>query len=205
MISFKSKDDVLTLLIHLGYLAYNQNVRKAYVPNEEIRQEFILVTQNNDWSELLTFEQQSRKLLDATLDGEAAEVASGIEQIHTEFVSTLQYHDENSLSSVLTIAYLSAMQYYFKPIRELPTGRGFADFVFIPKPEYLHDYPALVVELKWNQNVQTAMNQIKNKKYPASIRQYTGNILLVAINYDKKTKVHSCIIEEYKNTAQGKV
>ena len=205
MISFKSKDDVLTLLIHLGYLAYNQNVRKAYVPNEEIRQEFIFVTQNNDWSELLTFEQQSRKLLDATLDGEAAEVAAGIEQIHTEFVSTLQYHDENSLSSVLTIAYLSAMQYYFKPIRELPTGRGFADFVFIPKPEYLHDYPALVVELKWNQNAQTAMNQIKNKKYPASIRQYTGNILLVAINYDKKTKVHSCIIEEYKNTAQGKV
>ena len=59
--------------------------------------------------------------------------------------------------------------------------------------------------LKWNQNAQTAMNQIKNKKYPASIRQYTGNILLVAINYDKKTKVHSCIIEEYKNTAQGKV
>lgn len=65
--------------------------------------------------------------------------------------------NENSLSSVLAIAYLCAMQYYFKPIRELPTGRGFADFVFIPKPEYQNEYPALIVELKWNRNAQTAM------------------------------------------------
>ena len=66
----------------------------------------------------------------------------------------------------MAIAYLSAMQYYFKPVRELPTGRGFADFVFVPKPEYRNDYPALVVELKWNQTAETAMQQIKEKKYP---------------------------------------
>ena len=104
--------------------------------------------------------------------------------------------NENSLSSVLAIAYLCAMQYYFKPIRELPTGRGFADFVFIPKQEYVMDYPALVVELKWNKDVKTAINQIKDRQYPQSVLQYTGNILLVGINYDKKTKVHECIIEE---------
>lgn len=96
-------------------------------------------------------------------------------------VSVIQYHNENSLSSVLAIAYLSAMQYYFKPVRELPSGRGFADFVFIPKPEYKSDYPALVVELKWNQNAQTAMQQIKDRKYPDSVLEYTGDILLVAI------------------------
>ena len=98
----------------------------------------------------------------------------------------------------LTIAYLSTMQYYFKPIRELPAGRGFADFVFLPKPEYRGDYPALVVELKWNKKVQTAMQQIKERKYPLSILNYTGNILLVGINYDKDNKEHQCLIEKYE-------
>ncbi len=90
------------------------------------------------------------------------------------------------------------MQYYFKPVRELPTGVGFADFVFIPKPEYKNAYPALVVELKWNKSTETALQQIKNKKYPESILNYTGNILLVAINYDKSRKEHQCLIEKYK-------
>ena len=87
------------------------------------------------------------------------------------------------------------MEYYFKPIRELPTGRGFADFVFIPKKEYAKDYPALLVELKWNQNAKTAIEQIREKKYPTPLLQYTGDIWLVGINYDKKTKVHECIME----------
>lgn len=86
--------------------------------------------------------------MDATLDLEAGKVAAGIEKIHTEFASSIQYNNENALSSVLTIAYLGSMQYYFKPIRELPAGRGFADFVYVPKPEYIAEYPALVVELK---------------------------------------------------------
>ena len=98
---------------------------------------------------------------------------------------------------MLTIAYLSAMQYYFKPIRELPTGRGFADFVFIPKPEYIQDYPALVAELKWNQNAKTALQQIKDKKYPESMEQYSGDILLIGISYDKKSKEHQCKIEKW--------
>ena len=124
-------------------------------------------------------------------------VAEEIEQIHMEYASSIQYNNENSLSSVLTIAYLSAMQYYFKPIREFPTGRGFADFIFVPKPEYIEDYPALLVELKWNKDAKTALQQIKDKKYPQSVSQYTGELLLVAINYDKKTKEHQCIIEKY--------
>ena len=163
----KSKDDVLTYMIHLGYLGYNEIRKTAFVPNEEIRQELTTA-------------------------------AEEIEKIHNEHVSVIQYNNENSLSSVLTIAYLSAMQYYFKPIREFPTGRGFADFVFIPKPEYKNDYPALLVELKWNQNAQTALTQIKTKKYPSSILNYTGDILLVGINYDKKSKEHQCLIEKYE-------
>jgi len=94
------------------------------------------------------------------------------------------------------------MQYYFKPIRELPTGRGFSDFVFIPKKEYANEYPALVTELKWNKNAQTALNQIKEKQYPQSLLQYTGQILLIGINYDKKTKEHSCKIERFERVLQ---
>ena len=197
-VNIRSKDDVLTYMIHLGYLGYNEIRKTAFVPNEEIRQELTTAVESKPWNEMLIFQQESERLLDATLDMDGVEVAAQIEKIHNEYVSVIQYHNENSLSSVLAIAYLSAMQYYFKPIRELPTGRGFADFVFLPKPEYKNDYPALIVELKWNQKVQTAMTQIKDKKYPSSISNYTGEILLVGINYDKNSKEHQCLIEKYK-------
>ena len=198
MVSFESKDDVLTLLIHLGYLAYNQEKQTAFIPNEEIRQEFVQATKSNRWNELVEFQQESMELLNATLDMEEEVVAEAVEKIHNQYASVIQYNSENSLSSVLAIAYLSAMQYYFKPIRELPTGRGFADFVFVPKVEYVTDYPAMVVELKWNKDAQTAIQQIKEKKYPESLLQYTGDVLLVGINYDKKSKKHQCEIEKLR-------
>lgn len=197
-VNIQSKDDVLTYLIHLGYLGYNQNRKTAFVPNEEIRQELTMAVESRKWNEMITFQQESEHLLEATLDMDEEAVEEGIEKIHTEYVSNIQYNNENSLSSVLAIAYLSSMEYYFKPVRELPTGRGFADFVFIPKPEYVSSYPALVVELKWNKNVKTALQQIKEKQYPDSVLDYTGDILLVEINYDKKTKEHQCLIEKYE-------
>lgn len=166
MVNLKSKDDVLTLLIHLGYLAYDPLQKEAFIPNEEIRQE----------------------LLAAALDMDEETVADMIGKIHTEYIPAISYNDENSLSCVISIAYLSTMEQYYKPVREMPTGRGFADFVFIPKPEYKNSYPALVVELKWNKNAETAIRQIKEKKYPESLAQYTEDILLVGINYDKKIK-----------------
>ena len=175
-------------MIHLGYLGYDQNRRSAFVPNEEIRQELTLAVENKKWSEMTAFWKNSASLLEATLDMDEKAVADGIERIHQEYSSVIQYNDENSLSSVLTIAYLSSMQYYFQPVRELPTGRGFADFVYLPKPEYRTSYPALLVELKWNKSTDTAIEQIWDKKYPDSILEYTGNILLVGINYNKKTK-----------------
>ena len=136
-------------------------------------------------------------MLDATLDMDNEAVAEYIEKIHSDYASVIQYNNENALSSVLSIGYLSAIQYYFKPVRELPTGRGFADFVYIPKKEYIEEYPALLIELKWNRNVETALEQIKSRKYPEAIANYTGKILLVGMNYDKKTKEHSCIIEKF--------
>ena len=197
MVNFTCRDDVLTCLIHLGYLGYDQDTHSAFVPNEEIRQELVKAVKRKKWNEFLTFQQESSELLDATLDMDADTVARSIEKIHNEYASAIQYNNENSLSSILSIGYLSTMRYYFKPIREFPTGRGFAGFVYLPKPEYSRDYPALVVELKWNQNAQTAIRQIKNRQYPEAVANYTDNILLVGISYDKKQKTHNCVIEKY--------
>ena len=197
MTTFRDENDVLTLLIHLGYLGYDQDTHSAFVPNEEIRQELAKAVKRKKWNEFLTFQQESSELLDATLDMDTDTVARSIEKIHNEYASAIQYNNENSLSSILSIGYLSTMRYYFKPIREFPAGRGFADFVYLPKPEYSRDYPALVVELKWNQNAQTAIRQIKNRQYPEAVANYTDNILLVGISYDKKQKTHNCVIEKY--------
>ena len=171
--------------------------KSAFIPNEEIRQELKNAVESKRWNEFDSFQQESENLLDATIDMDSRKVAEQIEKIHSQYVSVIQYNNENSLSSVLTIAYLSSMQYYYKPIREMPSGRGFADFVYLPKPEYTDEYPALVVELKWNKNAKTAMQQIKDKKYTESLSDYTGNILMVGINYDKSGKKHECIIEKY--------
>lgn len=197
-VNFEDKDDILTYLIHLGYLAYDQKREMAFVPNEEIREELFRAVKKKKWNEFIEFQQKSFELLEATLEMDGARVAAEIEVIHTHYASAIKYNDENFLSSVLSIAYLGAMQYYFKPVRELPTGKGFADFVFIPKPEHSLNYPAMVVELKWDKKVETAIKQIKDKNYPDVVKEYTGDILLVGISYDKKTKQHECIIEKYK-------
>ncbi len=196
-VNIRNKDDVITYMIHLGYFGYDQEKKTAFVPNEEIRQELSTAVESRQWSEMMIFMQESDKLLDATLNKNGTMVAEQIEKIHREYVPAIRYNDENSLSSVLALAYLSAMQYYFKPVREFPAGRGFADFVFVPKPEYRSDYPALVVELKWNQDAKTAINQIREKQYPVSILEYTGDVLLVGINYDKEKKEHQCKVESY--------
>mgnify|MGYP000850833313 FL=1 len=125
-------------------------------------------------------------------------VSAVIEKIHMQYTSAIRYNDENSLSSVLTIAYLSSMKYYFTPIREFPAGRGFADFVYLPKPEYINIYPALLIELKWNKNVKTALEQIKKNLCPESLLSYTGDVFIVGITYDKKDKTHKCKIEKDK-------
>ena len=132
------------------------------------------------------------------MDEETESVAEQMERIHTEYASAIQYNNENSLSGVVTLGYLSTMEYYYKPVRELPTGRGFADVVYLPKPEYRGMYPALIVELKWNNSVETAIGQIKEKNYTGGIKQYTGDILLVGIAYDKKSRQHTCKIEKVK-------
>ncbi len=196
MVIFKNKDDVLTLLIHLGYFAYDTKCKTAFVPNEEIRSELIDAIEDTKWNEFVELQSKSNELVRATLDMDCTAVAETIEEIHSGYTSAITYNSENSLSSVLSIAYLGAMQYYFKPIREFPSGRGFADLVFLPKREY-PEMPVMIVELKWNKSAETAIQQMKEKNYVESVKTYTGNILFVGISYNKKSKMHECIIEKF--------
>ena len=193
MVTFQSADDVLTLLVHLGYLTYDFTTKEVSIPNNEIAEQFASTIRNMDWSEVTQLLKRSEDLLKATLNCDARKVAELIEQCHQDNTSILSYNDENSLSCVISLAYYAARKDYFM-IRELPTGKGYADIVFLPRKN--RNVPALVIELKWNQTADTAIQQIRQKQYTDSLAEYSGNILLVGINYDKKEKQHTCLIEE---------
>ena len=136
--------------------------------------------------------QNSKALLNATISGNEQAVASAIDLAHDENTSILSYNDENSLACVLSVAYIWAKNEYVIH-REYATGKGYADLVMIPRRNV--SKPALVIELKFNNSADTAIDQIKRKQYPAKIAEYTGDILLVGINYDKESKQHICKIE----------
>lgn len=131
--------------------------------------------------------------MEATLRQDEKRVAKGIDEIHAANTSVLAYNNENSLSCVITIAYYIARKDYIL-IRELPTGKGFADIVFLPRKHT--NKPALIVELKWDRTAQGAIGQIEEKRYVGALDEYAGNLLLVGINYDKKTKKHECVIKK---------
>lgn len=193
MTTFQSKDDVLTLLVHLGYLTYDIETKEVLIPNEEVRGEFVNATMVSGWQEIVRSVSMSEQLLDDTIAGHAEAVAQGMDLVHTESTSILSYHNENSLSCAVSLAYYSARAYYTL-VRELPAGKGFADIVFIPHRAYA-EKPALIVELKWDQSADGAIEQIKRKQYVDALKDYTGQILLVGINYDKASKKHQCRIE----------
>ena len=189
----KSKDDVLTVLIHLGYLSYDRSKRECYVPNREVAGELENAVKSVKWDKVNFLLDASEQLLHATLRGEAETVAKCIDEAHDENTSILSYNDENSLACVLSLAYYYARNDYIFH-RELPTGKGFADLVLIPRKQV--DSPAIVLELKCDRDAVSAIDQIKQKHYPSKIAEYTHNMLLVGINYDKKTKKHECVIEK---------
>lgn len=193
MTSFKSRDDVLTALIHLGYLAYDMNTRETYIPNEEVRTAFARAVKDTDWEPVIQALKNSEKLLKATWDKDADLVAECIDKVHRENTSILQYNNENALSCVVTLAYYNAVNEYTL-IREMPSGKGYADMVFLPKRYSAK--PALIVELKYGKSAASAIEQIKDRQYPEVMKDYHGNLLLIGISYDKESKKHFCIIEE---------
>ena len=194
-----SKDDALTALIHLGYLGYDAERKKAYMPNYEVATAFESALQTGKWKDIAKAISICDELLDETIEGNADRVAELVELAHETYTSVLTYNDENSLSCVLTMAYFTAPGYY-NIVREMPSGKGFADFVFIPRANAGYR-SAMVVELKYNQSADTAIRQIKEKRYQGALSGYRDKILLVGINYEaegKDKKHHTCVIEEWK-------
>ncbi len=197
-VNLNSRDDVLTLLVHLGYLAYDDEISEVWIPNLEVMEVFKTAIKNNSWTEIWDMLDKSNKLLKETIAGNADYVALALEEYHQQNTSILKYNDENSLSCVLTIAYYTARSEY-QIIREFPTGKGFADLAFIPRKH--SDKPAIIIELKYDKSAKTALQQIKDKDYAGAFKEYEGNMLLVGVNYDEK-KGHSCVIERYTKNNQ---
>ncbi len=193
MTTFRTEDDVLTLLIHLGYLGYDYENKCVFIPNNEVRGEYVNAVSVSDWGEISEALKNSADTLNAIWQGREAQVAEGIRQAHFE-TSHIQYNDENALSYTVSLALYAARNFYTIH-RELAGGKGFADLVFLPRKKF-PDKPALVVELKWNQSAEGAIRQIQRKEYCRSLNEYQGNILLVGVNYEKRTRKHTCVIEQ---------
>lgn len=193
--SLKSKDEVLTLLVHLGYLGYDHETQSVFIPNEEIRSEFIDSIKLSSRKELLKVISLSDAVLKATLTADSEKLADLVGRIHDEHGSLNFYNDEQALRAVIRTAFLTSSDNY-DIHEELEGGKGYADMVFIPKKGV--NLPPLVVELKWNRLPQDALLQIKERNYAVVFRRfdYSGTVLAVGISYDPKSHKHSCAIEK---------
>ena len=195
MTTIQCRDDVLTLLVHLGYLAYDIDSRSVYIPNEEVREEFVRAVSAGKHTEVARLIQNSDRLLEATLNMDEKAVAESIGEAHKAGAAPTFYNNEQALRSVIRLAYLSCVDQYLR-IDELPSGHGYADIVYFPKKA--SSLPLLLIELKWNRTEKGAVAQIKKKDYPQALEGYGGDILLVGISYDAKSKEHTCKIEEHR-------
>ena len=190
----KNKSDVFTILTHIGYLTFDETESEVFIPNKEIMTVFYSTIEDCSWNVISDAIKQSDELLNATLSMNGDKVGELIGKVHYESTSLLKYNNENALSYVITIAYYSAKRFYFI-VRELPSGIGFADLTFIPK--FGINKPAILVELKWDKDAESAITQIEQNKYSENLSNFTSNLIIAGINYDKVEKKHQCTIKNY--------
>ena len=194
MTDFHSKDDVFTYLVHLGYLAYDEDSEQCYIPNREVRDQWILsVRPAPEYKLLIELVDSSKQLMDSTIEGDSAAVAEALNKAHEQICNNLNYNNEGTFQSVICLAYFYANLKY-TIVKEMPAGKGVADVVMIP---YVPNTPALIIELKRNQCEKTALTQIRTKNYGNALEKYSGDLLFVGVNYDEKTKEHKCVIEKF--------
>ena len=195
MTDFSTRSDVFTYLIHLGYLAYHKDDSTCRIPNKEVRQEwFNAIETNKEYAVTNKIIQGSKKLMTETLRGNEETVAKALDESHIHVTSNRSYNNEDALQSAIYLSYIYALNKY-TVIKEMTSGKRFADVVFIP---FVENMPAMIIELKRNDCAESAISQIKEKKYFDSLSHYSGNLLFVGINYDEKAKTHECKIEKLK-------
>lgn len=195
MTNIKNRDDVLTLLIHLGYLAYDSDTKSVFIPNEEVRQEFIRAVKGSKYTDVAKIILDSEKIMQDTLNMDENAVAKRIEKIHRKTTAPAFYNNEQALRNVVRSAYICCAGNYIE-IQELPSGKGYADLIYLPKKGL--NLPILLIELKWDKSEEGAIRQIREKHYPEVFEEYGGDILLVGINYNEKTQIHGCRIEKFR-------
>ena len=201
MTTFTGRDDVLSLLIHLGYLGFDDERSEVFIPNREILDEFKTSTKGKEWASTFKSFETSQELLEATWNGDEEKVAELVEDAHNQ-AGNKTYNDEAALSYGIQLAYYAARKYY-TTILELDTGKGYADVVYLPAPQYA-EKPALLIELKYGHSTDIAMDQIRRQKYLDRFEHYKGNTLVIGINYNRdlpadhpEFKHHSCRIEKW--------
>ncbi|MBQ7557733.1 MAG: PD-(D/E)XK nuclease domain-containing protein, partial [Lachnospiraceae bacterium] len=194
MDSFRTMDEELTYLIHVGYLTYDRREETCRIPNREVRQEWHRAIRTEPGYETTDrIIRDSKELLKETVSGNADAVAKALDETHIHVTSNRSYNNEDALQSAIYLAYIYALNQY-NVYKELTSGKGFADVVYVPvEPEL----PAMVIELKRNDSAESAIDQIRERKYYASLEHYSGNLLFVGINYDEKSKTHTCNIERF--------
>ena len=196
-LKFKNKVAIYIYLVHLGYLGYDDADATIYVPNEETRVELLNSVKENHWPKFETALKLSEQVVAATYNKDSETVAALLSKIHEDKVPALEYNNESALRYVVLMAYLATERDYLAPLNEFPTRKGFADIVYLPMSANAKDKPALIIELKKDASAKVALEQIKERDYVSRVKEYTDNILLIGINYDSKTKQHSCEIKEY--------
>ena len=196
--NFPNKDSIYVYLVHLGYLGYNDEESTIYVPNEETRRELLHSVRDNHWPQYEGALKLSEQVVLATENKYTETVANLLAKVHEDKVPVLEYNSESALRYVVLMAYLAAEKDYLAPLNEFLTGKGFADIVYLPKKVSKKGKPALIIELKKDASAKVALEQIKERDYVSRVKEYTDNILLIGINYDSKSKQHSCIIEKYQ-------
>ena len=195
---FQDKNDIYTYLIHIGYLAYDLDEQTCYIPNKEVRFEWMRVVEvDAEYKRTDKIIKASKELLKETIRGNEEAVAKALDESHINVTSNRSYNNEDALQSAIYLAYIYAINQYFI-FREVTAGRGFADVIFVPIKGGNVDTPAMVIELKRNDCTESAVEQIKKKEYFKALDGYEGKLLFVGINYDEKEKTHSAKIEAFE-------
>ena len=195
MNSFHTRNDVFTYLIHLGYLAYNLEDGTCRIPNREVKNEWINALEiDPNYAVTNRIIEASKQLLADTIAGDTDAVAHALDESHIHVTSNRSYNNEDALGSAIYLAFIYALNDY-TCVREMTAGSGFADIVYIPVHPGNPDRPAMILELKRNDSVQSAIDQIRDKQYFKSLEHYYGQLLFVGIDYDEKEKTHTCRME----------
>ena len=193
MTSVGSRDDALTLLVHLGYLCYDIGTGRARVPNEEVRGELRRAVGRSRHEGVARVMRDSMRLVEDVLARDEGAVAAAIGRAHDAGCAPVHYNGEQALRAVVKAALVAAADDW-ACVDELPSGRGYADVAYLPRRG--SGRPALLVELKWDAPVRAAIDQVRDRDYPQVLRGLNVPVLLVAVTYDAKTKEHSCRILE---------